>query len=239
MHVDVVSFDYWNTLIHETFPGALVAARLPVMRDLLRDHGVDAAIDDLRSAHAVAQREFEATSAGGTLYQTEHAARRMVAELGLSDECTELLDRGFTLGSAQADVSVVADAPEVLAALAGRGFRLAVICDVGLTPSGVLVDWLGQRGLLSYFDALAFSDVIGAYKPAPTMFEWVMERTGCEDASRIVHIGDRLRTDVEGARRAGARSVRFTGVFDDPAAIPEADLVLAELDQLPGLLSTD
>ena len=83
MHYDVVCFDFWNTIIHEAFPGALVDGRLPAMRAGLLAIGIEVSDDDLRGAHAVAQAHFEAAWAANEQFRTENAAEVMRVELGL------------------------------------------------------------------------------------------------------------------------------------------------------------
>ena len=68
-------------------------------------------------------------------------------------------------------------------------------------------------------------------KPDPAMHAECVRRT---DARRPLVVGDRLDTDIEGARRAGAASLLvFTGVTDPVA------LLAAGPDERPDLLSHD
>ena len=48
-----------------------------------------------------------------------------------------------------------------------------------------------------------------------------------------MHVGDRRRTDVGGARAAGMRAVRITTAFCDPDEdAPEGDAVISSYDEL-------
>ena len=68
-------------------------------------------------------------------------------------------------------------------------------------------------------------------KPDPAMHAECVRRTG---AVRPLVVGDRLDTDIEGARRAGAASLLvFTGVTDPPALLAAPPL------QRPDLISGD
>jgi HAD superfamily hydrolase (TIGR01450 family) len=68
-------------------------------------------------------------------------------------------------------------------------------------------------------------------KPDPAMHAECVRRTG---ALRPLVVGDRLDTDIEGARRAGAASLLvFTGVTDP------VSLLAADPDHRPDLLSQD
>jgi glycerol 3-phosphatase-2 len=91
--------------------------------------------------------------------------------------------------------------------LPGNGALVGVVCDV-----------TGQPPLVTG-------------KPDPAMHEECVRRTG---ARRPLVVGDRLDTDIEGARRAGATSLLvFTGVTDP------ATLLAAGPQRRPDLLAPD
>jgi hypothetical protein len=80
------------------------------------------------------------------------------------------------------------------------------------------------------------SDVTGQQplvtgKPDPAMHEECVRRTG---ARRPLVVGDRLDTDIEGARRAGAASLLVLTGVTDPAA-----LLAATPEHRPDLLAAD
>jgi glycerol-1-phosphatase len=88
--------------------------------------------------------------------------------------------------------------------------------------NGVLVDVVAR---------FAGRQPVVAGKPEPPLFEETLRRVG---GSRPLVVGDRLDTDIEGARRAGAASLLvLTGVTDPPA------LLAARPDHRPDLLSAD
>jgi FMN phosphatase YigB (HAD superfamily) len=232
LRYDVVCFDFWNTIVHEAFPGALVDGRVPAMRAGLAATGVEVSDDELRAAHAIAQARFEAAWEANEQFRTEDAAEVIRLELGLDSSAARVIDTGFAVGSARAEITMVSGVVELVEQIRRSGSRTAIVCDIGLTPSSVLIDWLRERRVLDAFDRLAFSDVIGSYKPAPQMFDWVLDELGCADPSRSVHIGDRRLADVQGARDRGMASIRFRGVFDDLADLADADYVVSRLSEV-------
>lgn len=129
----------------------------------------------------------------------------------------------------------VADA---VRALADRGLRLAVICDVGLVPSAELRRCLDHHGLLAAFAHTTFSDEVGAFKPDPRMFADALGGLGGVAPDRAAHVGDLRRTDVAGSRAAGMLAVRYTGSNDDPGSAEdgsdtvEGDRVVPHHDRL-------
>jgi putative hydrolase of the HAD superfamily len=107
----------------------------------------------------------------------------------------------------------VPGARDALRALADAGVRLAVtsnsdgwvadllarheICQVG-PGRGVSVEWISDSGAL------------GVAKPDPRLFQATVDALGL-DAARVVHVGDSVHYDVDGARAAGLQ-----GVHADP-----------------------
>ena len=70
-----------------------------------------------------------------------------------------------------------------------------------------------QRGrffgspLEKYFDGIFVSEHIGAAKPSPVFFDYVLKTVGDEDRSAYCVIGDSLTSDMDGAILAGMDSV--------------------------------
>jgi 2-haloacid dehalogenase/putative hydrolase of the HAD superfamily len=87
-----------------------------------------------------------------------------------------------------------------------------------------------------HFDHVITSEAVRAYKPHPRIFEVALERLRAE-AEEVVHVGDSLTADVEGAERLGMRTVWVNragvvrGVSD-----PRPDQEIADLTSLPALL---
>ena len=122
---------------------------------------------------------------------------------------------------------------DCLEALEQDGTRLGIICDIGLTPSPVVAELLARADLLRFFDGMSFSDEVGHYKPDAAIFEHALESVGGVPPERAAHVGDRKRTDVAGALAIGMTAVRYNGVYEDQVEEPEAEIVLADLAELP------
>ena len=147
----------------------------------------------------------------------------------MQPEVLDLLTDSFHHAGLECRIDLVPGAIDTLRRLRDLGIRTAIICDIGLTPSSALQVLLASHGLLDLIDVQAWSDERGVYKPSGQIFEWTLDALGTP-AQRAMHVGDRLRTDVAGARAAGLTSVRFDGVYDDPEeGIAEADHVVHEL----------
>ena len=238
--LDAVTFDYWNTLLWEE-PGGLQDGRVAAWLGVLEEAGVPATLADLDAAHESAFQSAARAWEEGTQYTAEHAGRHVLDRLGVDapDDVAQAVVEVFSTSGSRTVLHETEGLRDVLEALTGQGVRVGIICDVGLTPSPVLREHLQRRDLLRYFSAWAFSDELGVYKPDPQPFRQVLAELGVVDPARAAHTGDRLRTDVAGARGAGLVPVRYTAVFDDPSPLPEADHVVASHHQMLTALGLD
>ncbi|HEU0009025.1 MAG TPA: HAD-IA family hydrolase [Verrucomicrobiae bacterium] len=116
-----------------------------------------------------------------------------------SDACFGAIYRRFAETSAW---RVFDDAQPALEALAARGLRLGIVSnwDERLRPL------LARLGLAKYFRASIISCEAGHLKPDPEIFARAAAELGCEPAV-LIHVGDSVQEDAEGARAAGMRAV--------------------------------
>lgn len=233
--LQAITFDLWNTLLVEVGEG-LILPRARLWQQLLRGRA-DLDLSVLEAAHRHALAQYQRAWLNSQQFRSEEAAAAACAHLELEPDGATLqaLVQSFHDAGLASDLALVDGALEVLDAVRDSGLRTAIICDIGLTPSGALTERLRDFGLLDRLDVLAWSDVYGAYKPDPRIFRWTLAELGVGPAAAC-HVGDRLRTDVGGARATGMSSVRFRGVFDDPDDLPEAEHVIDHLAQLIELI---
>jgi putative hydrolase of the HAD superfamily len=117
------------------------------------------------------------------------------------------------------------DVLPALDALATAGIRLAVISnwDERLRPL------LQQLELSDYFETIIVSCEAGFAKPSPVIFEHAVKKLGLPPGS-ILHVGDNLIADLQGARGAGFRAVRIDRT--SPAVANHQIASLSELESL-------
>lgn len=236
--VEAVTFDFWNTLMWEE-PGSLKEQRLAVWADALA--AIGARLDPVRleRVHDAAHQEYVDSWTAGRQFRVEEAVELMLERLDgdVGPEARSVLVEGFSEGGRRAAVHPSGGVRECLEALRTAGVRLGIICDIGLTPSRVVRELLDRHGLGEFFDGMSFSDEVGDYKPARAIFEHALASVGGVAPERAAHVGDRRRTDVSGAVAMGMTAVRYNGVYEDEAVrAPEADIVLADLAELPSAL---
>lgn len=238
-----VTFDYWDTLVC-VGGDDVQERRKATWLEMLVEAGLDISIEDLDRIFASGWEVFQ-----GRWRSNEPATAREICEAmfemldvvvpgDLAGRLVEVIERG-------SDPELVPLTPNIegtLRALDDAGVRLGIICDVGMTPSRRLREYLQHHGVLRHFAHWSFSDEVGVYKPHRLIFEHALAGLEVQDPAAAVHVGDLRRTDVAGARAAGMISVRYAGVTDD-AGDPgdrthdtEADHVVADHRELLGLL---
>jgi putative hydrolase of the HAD superfamily len=100
--------------------------------------------------------------------------------------------------------------------LGRRGVRVAALSN----SEGKLHQLIEELGWEDAFPVVADSGRLGMEKPAPAIFQWTARELGAPMA-RVVHVGDSLMADVEGALGAGMLAVWFRG---DEASPPRPRL---------------
>lgn len=201
---------------------------------------------------SVRDRAFlEALAAQGVAnaesFVIERAKRLREAYRALQDECRQpclddvLADctpvvRALLLGAFKREAAPApyAHARAVVAELA-FDFALGIVSNNAM-PGDHHARVLQRAGILQHVGCAVWSANFGRRKPDPAMIFHVLDRLGvpCE---RAIFVGDKLRTDVAAARRAGVRSVyiRKRGAPFATAQL-RPDFTICDLRALPLLL---
>jgi putative hydrolase of the HAD superfamily len=184
MALEAVTFDHWNTLVIEK--GELPGRRLDAWMGIFEDAGVAVEREQLSAVFKVAWDKYVTAWTANEQYHAAEAAEHCLEELGfhVPDDVKPALIDAFTHAGRGVDFDLTDGVEECLNVLKDAGVRLGIICDVGFTPSTVLREHLIRRGLLPLFDHWSFSDEVGAYKPAPEIFEDALEGLGGVDPDR-------------------------------------------------------
>ncbi len=118
----------------------------------------------------------------------------------------------------------------VLGAFAARGLKLGLATNDTEAPARLHLE---RAGVLSLFDFVAGCDSGWGGKPEPGQLRAFLQVSGLEP-SRVAMVGDSLH-DLEAGRRAGMRRVAvLTGIARRAELAPHADVVLADIGELPG-----
>lgn len=238
MMINGVTFDFWNTLVFEE-RGHLRGRRLDAWAGILEDAGFAAARIELEAVFDATWDVFVQSWNANQQYVAVQAATAAIEQLGFSlpSDVRAALIEAFTDAALGAELHLTPHIADVLADLKHRGLRLGIVCDVGMTASHILKAYLDGWGVLGLFDAVAFSDEVGVYKPNARIFRHALAGMGGVEPGAAAHVGDLRRTDIAGARALGMTAVRYVGVFDDDTeGQPEGHHVVADHRQLAGTL---
>ncbi|TYP81985.1 HAD-IIA family hydrolase [Blastococcus xanthinilyticus] len=227
-------------------PGALAAARAAGMRLGFVTNNASRTPDEV-AAHLT---ELGVPADPADVITSAQAAAGVVAGLlGPAGRVLPVGGPGVTAALRAAGLTVVggaADRPEAVvqgygrevgwvqlaeAVVAVRGGARYVATNADATvpsPRGPLP---GNGAMVSVVQGVTGVDPLVTGKPDPAMHAECVRRTG---ARRPLVVGDRLDTDIEGARRAGADSLLVLSGVTDPAALLAAAPV-----HRPDLLAPD
>lgn len=208
--VKAVTFDCWGTLIADRDFASATAVRVEAIAQAASG---SLSPEQARALLERAWREHHRHWLDGTQYGSPGVARYVAAELG--DEASYgLLQEAFEDAGRHGAIEEVPGAVDTLRRLRERGVRTALVCDAGMTPGRIVRDFLDGVGALEHLEFCAFSDEVGVPKPSPRIFETALEAIATAPVD-AVHVGDLLRTDVDGARAISMRTIRLTAINDD------------------------
>ena len=223
--IRAITFDYWNTIVRADADQGSYRVRAWREEYLQIGHDVDEEI--IRTAFRTVWDEHHSSWLRNEQYLGTRAGDAAIDLVALPVNAatrTRLVERFLTAGE-EAGFTLCDGVDLALEELRGRGVRLGIICDVGLTPSTGLRRMLARFGLLEHFEGWSFSDDVGWYKPAPEIFGHALDYLAAPPDA-VAHVGDLRRTDVAGARAMGMTAVRYRGANDDDSPGPEGDHVL-------------
>jgi putative hydrolase of the HAD superfamily len=121
-------------------------------------------------------------------------------------------------------------AVEALARFASAGMPMAVVSNISF-GAPVLRDELDRHGLAHHLEFVIASSEYSVRKPNPLLFEIAAARLGVE-AKEIWFVGDRVDTDVRGAKAAGMTAVWFRRDGTHVAEAGEPDLIVSSWEEL-------
>lgn len=218
-----ITFDLDGTLVDR---GATVAA--------FAGRFVDFYDTQLLSESAEVARAIQAADRSG------YAARR--------DVCAALADqlrwhRPIPVAALMAfwhrafpDCAVAAEgAIELLAALREARCRIGLVSNGAGDTQRRKLKAIGAEDL---FDTITISAELGVRKPAPAIFETALRQLGSTSVGAW-HIGDHPAYDIDGARRAGMRSVWVAGPQPWPTGLERPDRSVTHLSEIPAVLGLD
>ncbi|MGQ9661532.1 MAG: HAD family hydrolase [Kiritimatiellia bacterium] len=128
--------------------------------------------------------------------------RRLFLRTGVSDGSVERHAERIRDIFGSAHFELYPEVSDALENLRMRGLPLGIVSN---WQKG-LVHFCMELGILEYFQVVVCSAELGIQKPDPKMFETAVAGLGLR-AEEVLHVGDTIEEDVEGARQAGVSCV--------------------------------
>ena len=220
-----VTFDCWQTLLVDRHFERARALLAEALVEAAAGRGVEVASEVAAAAIGAAHGRHVELWTQGVGSGSREIAGWALGVLGIEDAAlAAALGHRFEEAGLAGEVEALPGAEETLAALAGRGVRIALVCDTGFSGGRIVRRFLARVGLLDALEVQVFSDEVGVPKPHARMFEAALRPLGVAPAE-AVHVGDLRPTDVAGGRGFGMETVRLRATHDDRSAHPEADAV--------------
>lgn len=245
MTIKAVTFDIWDTIVHDDSDEAERKEKGLRSKREERRHQVWEALNAIEAidletvslAYDVAEAGFVVTWKEGHINWTIDQRLRVVLNgLGRSvpgEVFSDLVERH---GRMEVDIPplVIAGVQDAIAELSTR-YKLAIVSDAIVTPGSGLRELLDRYGVKQYFGGFAFSDEVGLSKPHRSMFDTAASQLGV-GVDELVHIGDRDHNDVKGPHALGSKAILFTGSRPDDKDITTADAICTDYKELPGIV---
>jgi putative hydrolase of the HAD superfamily len=244
LKVTTVTLDFWGTLLHDppSSDNRYKKRRVADFQTILSAGGVRARASALDRAYdesgAFLSRIW---SRNRDVPVTEHVRAILAAvDPGLPQRVTEetmaMLVEAYARPALLVPPAVDESARAALAALAARGYTLALVSNIMRTPGVTLRRLLDRYGLLGYLRHTTFSDEVGVRKPDPEIFALTLRAVGAEPEG-AVHVGDDEVLDVQGAHAAGMRVIQVTSDAPLPRGPWGPDGVIPRLAGLPDAIA--
>jgi putative hydrolase of the HAD superfamily len=243
--IKAVTFDLWDTIIHDDSDEAKRKAQGLRSKKAERRHLLWEALNQAEPIEAgrVALAYDVADAAFNKVWHDQFvtwtiAERLRVALEGLGRALPGDAFARVVKAHEAMEVDVPPDAVDgiagALAELATR-YKLCVVSDSIVTPGARLRDLLEVHGLKRYFAGFAFSDEVGHSKPHRAMFEAAAGQLGVK-IEDMVHIGDRDHNDVRGPQALGMKAVLFIATRAQDKDTTSADAICAQAADLPAII---
>jgi putative hydrolase of the HAD superfamily len=158
-----------------------------------------------------------------------------ISFLGSLDKKNELMDLANKKWLFN-DADQYQDGKAALIKLKQMGLKIGIVANQPKSSA----DRLKQDNLLEFIDFLGISAIVGIEKPDSAIFKLAIEKL-LLPAEQIIHIGNRIDTDVLPAKSLGMRTawVRRGEANPNPSEddLSAADITVNDLENLPELIS--
>lgn len=205
MHVTTILFDIGETLIQVPRPA-------PLYQRLLAAHGCTLPHEEVEriveEARRLANEQLPPMVSEDLRLDCATAVRRrefhvetIIRMAGVADAAAAT-EAFFAFYVGSEFFTLYADVPDTLQRLCDAGYQLGIVSNW----ESRLPALCAAHGIDRYFQFCVVSEVEGYSKPHAQLFRRALELANAAP-EQVLHVGDKLREDVEGAAQVGIRAV--------------------------------
>ncbi|WP_375504492.1 phosphoribosyltransferase family protein [uncultured Nostoc sp.] len=208
MTIKCVSFDLWLTLIKPHSGSHHERVQI-----LARAFGTEANEELSQLVYAVSKELDIRSEQTGTDYDCSARIDLLADKLGktrFKQARRALLVRQCQSSIRRNQPSLIdSDIANILTSLREKGIKTALVSNTGYAEASVMREIVKNLGLAPLFDLMLFSSEMGIPKPSPAVYQKICDAFNIFP-NEILHIGDSLKADYNGARLFGARALLFS-----------------------------
>lgn len=235
MKFDAVFFDWGGTLFNphpsnscgDPTPQEVMAKGVERATALLNLFGRDVKLEEMRAKFAKCKEQ--AREKYGPAYTLVRAIEYFYQSQGWANKPEEILCIAEAYVGPRYRSYLYPNTVETIQELHKLGLILGIISNNGC-PGWILDRILKGVGLLDFFSIRLYSGEEGVEKPDKEIFKRA-ERLAKVDTKKILHVGDSIRADVQGAKAMGWKTA-FRQSKNVPSSNGLADFEFADNQEL-------
>ena len=210
--IKLISFDLWNTIIEDRkeLEDKRGEIRIGKIYEYLSSLNIE--LEDIRKAYLrMSNWLFETQDKTKRSIGTEKQIKYILKRFGVrvNQIVFDEIKKAYESAIFFYPPPLVEGAKETLKKFYNLGIDMCIISDAGRTPGWALRKILEKYALNSYFKRMYFSDEIGWVKPNKKVFLKALKDFKVRK-EEMVHIGDKIEKDIEGAKNAGINYIYFS-----------------------------
>lgn len=210
--IRLISFDLWNTIIEDDEELEKKRGGIRIKNLSYYLSPLNISLDEIRDAYnRLSKWLLETQDRTKRAINTEKQINYILKTFGVRTNrlIFEKIKKSYEEAIFLYPPPIINGVKETLKKFYNLKIDMCIISDAGRTPGWALRKILKEYGIDKYFKKMYFSDETGWVKPNKKAFLISMKEFNVKK-DEMVHIGDSLRKDIEGAREAGINFILFS-----------------------------
>jgi len=227
--IQAITFDLWNTIFINKFYSDL---RLKYLIQFLESKEILYSLDKIkvafRSAFSLAERYYNENN---HIYTEDRIANMLnILNLDMTKTHKNLIKEEFERIMLNDPPSLKKGVKETLEELS-LNYKIGLISNTGITPGRIINKVFQEYDVFKFFNVQIYSDEIGFYKPHPILFKTALRELKSSPQNSI-HIGDKLETDIKGAKDFNMFTIWFNDSYSPNSELIQPDYEIHDISEV-------